>query len=224
MHNQSFTCCLTGMTSSLRDCCWPQEQTIDAQYYHLHDDPTGHLFASSLVQAADHGVRVRLLLDDMDTSGYDPMTAALELHPNIEIRLFNPLWREKGNVLCAKTDFSCFNRRMHNKSMTFDNVFTIVGGRNIGAKYFLANETTNYVDLDVLAAGQVVPDVSDSYDEYWSSRFAVPARVVIGELTDMTLNQARTRWQQLEGEPPRNRNTRYSQLSLRHKYNAILEC
>lgn len=176
------------------------ERAIDAQYYLLHDDPTGHLFASSLVQAADRGVRVRLLLDDMDTSGYDPMTAALDLHPNIEIRLFNPFWREKGKVLNALTDFSRINRRMHNKSMTFDNAFTIVGGRNIGAEYFLADDTTNYADLDVLATGPAVREVSDIFDEYWNSRFAVPARVVIGEPTDLTLQQARARLQQLKNE------------------------
>ncbi len=176
------------------------ERTIDAQYYLLHDDPTGHIFASSLVQAADRGVRVRLLLDDMATSGYDTMTAALDLHPNIEIRLFNPFWREKGKVLNALNDFRRINRRMHNKSMTFDNAFTIVGGRNIGAEYFLAKEITNYRDLDVLATGPVVGEVSDSFDEYWISRFAVPARVVIGEPEDLTLKEARARLQQLEDD------------------------
>jgi len=176
------------------------ERTIDAQYYLLHDDPTGHLFASSLVQAADRGVRVRLLLDDMDTAGYDAMTAALDLHPNIEIRLFNPFWREKGKVLNALTDFGRINRRMHNKSMTFDNTFTIVGGRNIGAEYFLAKATTNYRDLDLLATGPVVRDVSASFDEYWNSRFAVPARVVVGEPEDLTLREAKARLQELVNE------------------------
>lgn len=176
------------------------EQTIDAQYYLLHDDPTGHLFTSSLVRAADRGVRVRLLLDDMDTSSYDPVTAALDLHPNIEIRLFNPFWREQGKALNALTDFVRINRRMHNKSMTFDNVFTIVGGRNIGAEYFLANETTNYRDLDVLATGPVARDVSHVFDEYWNSLYAVPARVVIGEPSDITLPEARDRLKALEDE------------------------
>lgn len=110
------------------------ERTIDAQYYLLHDDPTGHLFAASLLQAADRGVRVRLLLDDMDTAGYDAMTAALDLHENIEIRLFNPFWRDQSLVVAGLTDFKRINRRMHNKSMTADNLFTIVGGRNIGAE------------------------------------------------------------------------------------------
>ena len=132
------------------------ERTLDAQYYLLHDDPTGHLFAASLLQAADRGVRVRLLLDDMDTSSYDAMTAALDHHKNIEIRLFNPFWRDQSLLVAGLTDFKRINRRMHNKSMTADNVFTIVGGRNIGAEYFLARKEMNYADLDVLAAGPVV--------------------------------------------------------------------
>ncbi len=169
------------------------QQTIDAQYYLLHNDPTGHLFAASLLQAADRGVRVRLLLDDMDTSSYDAMTAALDKHENIEIRLFNPFWRDQSLLVAGLTDFKRINRRMHNKSMTADNAFTIVGGRNIGAEYFLARKEMNYADLDVLAAGPVVRQVSDSFDAYWNSAFAVPARVVIDEPQAISLTEARLR-------------------------------
>ncbi|WP_170755255.1 phospholipase D family protein [Ruegeria lacuscaerulensis] len=176
------------------------EQTIDAQYYLLHDDPTGHLFAASLLRAADRGVRVRLLLDDMDTSGYDAMTAALDLHENIEIRLFNPFWRDQSLLIAGLTDFKRINRRMHNKSMTADNTFTIVGGRNIGAEYFLAREEMNYADLDVLATGPVVRQVSDSFDTYWNSEFAVPAAVVIDEPQGVSLNEARDRLNDLVDE------------------------
>lgn len=172
------------------------ERTIDAQYYLLHDDPTGHLFADSLLQAADRGVRVRLLLDDMDTAGYDAMTAALDLHENIEIRLFNPFWRDQSLVVAGLTDFKRINRRMHNKSMTADNLFTIVGGRNIGAEYFLARKEMNYADLDVLAAGPVVTEVSKSFDAYWNSPFAVPARAVVGP-PEFSLAAARDRLRQL---------------------------
>lgn len=108
--------------------------SLDAQYYLLHNDPTGQLFAWSLLEAADRGVRVRLLLDDMDTSGYDAMTAALDAHENIEIRLFNPFWRDQNLLIAGITDFNRINRRMHNKSMTADNTISIVGGRNIGAE------------------------------------------------------------------------------------------
>ncbi|WP_253286206.1 phospholipase D family protein [Ruegeria sp. HKCCD6157] len=176
------------------------ERTIDAQYYLLHNDPTGHLFAASLLQAADRGVRVRLLLDDMDTSSYDAMTAALDNHKNIEIRLFNPFWRDQSLLIAGITDFKRINRRMHNKSMTADNVFTIVGGRNIGAEYFLAREEMNYADLDVLAAGPVVREVSRSFDSYWNSEFAVPARAVVGEPEEFDLSDARGRLKELVEE------------------------
>ena len=108
------------------------ELTIDAQYYLLHNDRTGQVFAWSLLDAADRGVRVRLLLDDMDTKGYDATTAALDSHENIEIRLFNPFWRDQGKIAAGLTDFKRINRRMHNKSMTADNAMSIVGGRNVG--------------------------------------------------------------------------------------------
>ncbi len=176
------------------------ERTIDAQYYLLHNDPTGHLFAASLLRAADRGVRVRLLLDDMDTSSYDAMTAALDDHENIEIRLFNPFWRNQSLLIAGLTDFKRINRRMHNKSMTADNVFTIVGGRNIGAEYFLAREEMNYADLDVLAVGPVVNEVSRSFDAYWNSEFAVPARVVVGEPESFSLSDARDRLNDLVEE------------------------
>ncbi|WP_170418142.1 phospholipase D family protein [Ruegeria atlantica] len=176
------------------------ERTIDAQYYLLHNDPTGHLFAASLLQAADRGVRVRLLLDDMDTSSYDAMTAALDYHENIEIRLFNPFWRNQNLLIAGLTDFKRINRRMHNKSMTADNSFTIVGGRNIGAEYFLAREDMNYADLDVLAAGPVVNEVSQSFDAYWNSEFAVPARAVVGEPEAFSLPDARNRLNELVDE------------------------
>jgi putative cardiolipin synthase len=176
------------------------EQTIDAQYYLLHDDAAGHLFSASLLRAADRGVRVRLLLDDMDTSDYDAFTQALDTHPNIEIRLMNPFWRDKGFIATGLTEFTRINRRMHNKSMTFDNAFTIVGGRNIGAEYFLAKSTSNYVDLDILATGPVVRDVSDFFDDYWNSSYAVPARAVINRPQDMSLDQARSGILALETE------------------------
>ncbi len=173
------------------------EQTIDAQYYLLHNDLTGRIFAWSLLEAADRGVRVRLLLDDMDTKSYDAATAALDSHENIEIRLFNPFWRDQSIVAAGLTDFKRINRRMHNKSMTADNAMSIVGGRNVGDEYFLAKREMNYSDLDVLLAGPVVDEVSANFDEYWNSKFAVPARVVVGEPKDFTLEQARNRLEEI---------------------------
>ncbi|MCV2879054.1 phospholipase D family protein [Sedimentimonas flavescens] len=160
------------------------EKTIDAQYYLLHDDVAGHLFLWKLLEAADRGVRVRLLLDDIDMAVYDPVTAALDAHPNIEIRLFNPFWRSAHQAVVAAMDFPRINRRMHNKSMTFDNTVTILGGRNIGAEYFAARDDSNYDDLDILAAGPAAQEVSSSFDTYWNSPYAVPSEVVIKDHRD----------------------------------------
>ena len=185
------------------------EQTIDAQYYLLHNDLTGQVFAWSLLEAADRGVRVRLLLDDMDTESYDAATAALDSHENIEIRLFNPFWRDQNLVAAGLTDFKRINRRMHNKSMTADNAMSIVGGRNIGDEYFLAKREMNYSDLDMLVAGPVVGEVSSNFDEYWNSKFAVPARAVVGEPEGFTLDEARDRLNQIIGDA---RKTQYADI------------
>lgn len=185
------------------------EQTIDAQYYLLHNDLTGQVFAWSLLEAADRGVRVRLLLDDMDTKSYDAATAALDSHENIEIRLFNPFWRDQSLVAAGLTDFKRINRRMHNKSMTADNAMSIVGGRNVGDEYFLAKREMNYSDLDLLVAGPVVSEVSDNFDEYWNSKFAVPARAVVGEPEGFGLEEARNRLRQMMGDA---RETRYADV------------
>ena len=170
------------------------ERSIDAQYYILHNDAAGQLFAGQLLMAADRGVHVRLLLDDMYTAEYDPMTRALTGHPNIEIRLYNPFRRDIGRAVGGLLDFGRINRRMHNKSMTFDNQLTIVGGRNIGNEYFAADETSNYDDLDILAAGPVVGEVSAVFDAYWNSAFALPAESVIGNRgAALSLDEARAR-------------------------------
>ncbi|WP_138466423.1 phospholipase D family protein [Poseidonocella sp. HB161398] len=167
------------------------ERSIDAQYYLLHDDTAGHLFAWHLLQAADRGVRVRLLIDDMDTSGYDAMTAALDRHPNIEIRLYNPFRRGPGKMLASAFEFDRINRRMHNKSMTFDDVVTIVGGRNIGDEYFAARSQSNYNDLDLLGAGPVASEVSTVFDSYWNSEHAVPVGAVARNADLLSLDDAR---------------------------------
>lgn len=176
------------------------DQTIDAQYYLLHNDLTGQVFAWSLLEAADRGVRVRLLLDDIETESYDATTAALDSHENIEIRLFNPFWRDQSLLAAGLTDFKRINRRMHNKSMTVDNAMSIVGGRNIGDEYFLAKKQMNYSDLDLLVAGPVVGEVSDNFDKYWNSKFAVPARAVIAEPEDFSLSEARDRLNEIIGD------------------------
>ena len=150
------------------------ERSLDVQYYIWHADLTGTLLLQALRQAADRGVRVRLLLDDNNTQGLDAALAAMDRHPNIEVRLFNPFLQRDWRWLGYLTDFGRLNRRMHNKSFTADNQATIVGGRNIGDEYFDAGQEVSFVDLDVLAVGAVVPQVSADFDRYWASASAYP--------------------------------------------------
>jgi putative cardiolipin synthase len=150
------------------------EQTIDAQYYLLKPGITGSAFVNSLLQAADRGVRVRLLLDDMFTSGYDAGMAGLDSHPNIEIRIFNPFANRSARLWDGIFGFSRINRRMHNKSFTVDNQMTLIGGRNIADEYFGAREDAKFGDLDVLGIGPIVQDVSAMFDDYWNHERAAP--------------------------------------------------
>jgi len=150
------------------------QRTLDVQYYIWHKDLTGTLLFQSLNAAAERGVRVRLLLDDMSTSGLDSILAALDTSPNIEVRLFNPFFIRSPRWINYISDFSRLNRRMHNKSFTVDNQVTIVGGRNIGDEYFGAADDMVFADLDVLAIGPVVKQVSASFDSYWNSLSSYP--------------------------------------------------
>jgi len=161
------------------------EKSIDVQYYLIKSDIVGRAFILSLLDAADRGVRVRLLVDDMFTSGYDVGLAALQSHPNFETRIFNPFRRgSAGRSLGAVTEFGRINRRMHNKSFTVDNQITIIGGRNIADEYFGAREDAKFGDLDVVAIGPVVQEVSDMFDTYWNHQAALPVFAFIKELDD----------------------------------------
>ena len=151
------------------------EKSLDIQYYIWHADQTGLLLFEAAWRAADRGVRVRILLDDANTGGEDAIVGALDAHPNIEVRLYNPFVPRAPRVVDLLTDFGRVNRRMHNKSFTADNQVTIVGGRNIGNEYFGAGNAVAFTDLDVLAVGAAVPDVSNEFDLYWNSASAYPA-------------------------------------------------
>lgn len=142
------------------------ERSIDAQYYLFHNDLTGKLLIYHLLKAADRGLRVRLLVDDMDLAGRDLGAAALDSHPNMEVRIFNPFSRKTGRGIQFVTRLGSVTRRMHNKSFTVDNQATIVGGRNIGNEYFEADPDLAFSDLDVLAIGPVAQKVSASFDRY----------------------------------------------------------
>ncbi|HEY6133107.1 MAG TPA: phospholipase D family protein [Rubrivivax sp.] len=155
------------------------ERSIDLQTYIFHADATGTLMFDELRRAADRGARVRLLLDDNNTGGMDPLLALVDAHPNIELRLFNPFANRGSRLVGYATDFSRLNRRMHNKSFTVDNQATVVGGRNIGDEYFEAGQGTSFADLDVVAVGDVVREVSTLFDRYWNSPSAYPAATLL---------------------------------------------
>lgn len=150
---------------------------IDAQYYIWHNDTTGRFLAGELLAAADRGVRVRALLDDMDARSRDSVLMALNRHPGIEIRLFNPFAIRSGMLRTVVDVFSRgsrLNRRMHNKSWIVDGRMAIVGGRNIGDEYFSASDAVNFVDLDVVLAGAAVDQAASAFDRYWNDEASVP--------------------------------------------------
>ena len=150
-------------------------RSIDVQTYLWRADLTGMVLAQLLLDAADRGVRVRLLLDDMDARAKNAGLAALAAHPRISVRLFNPFISRWGGLLMlgeGVLDFDRLNRRMHNKSWIADNRLALVGGRNIGDEYFSASDDVNFVDLDYSMIGPVVRDVSASFDRYWNSAAA----------------------------------------------------
>lgn len=155
------------------------ERTLDVQYYIWQNDLTGTLLLTALYDAAERGVRVRLLLDDNGIDGLDRTLAAVNAHPNIEVRLFNPFTLRWPKSLGFLTDFARANRRMHNKSFTADNQATIVGGRNIGDEYFGAGEGGVFADLDILGVGPVAHDVSTDFDRYWASASACPLEAIL---------------------------------------------
>lgn len=171
------------------------ERSIDAQYYLYHNDLVGQLFTNMLVEAADRGVRVRLLVDDMTMVGRDKNAAALDSHPNVEVRIFNPFCRKTSRILQFVTRMGSVTRRMHNKSFTVDNQITVVGGRNIGNEYFDACPDLEFADLDVMALGPVAENVSSVFDRYWNSDLAYPVSALYkGEpLTDDELDGFRKR-------------------------------
>ena len=150
------------------------ERTIDAQYYLIKNDIVSYAFINSLLDAADRGVRVRLLVDDFLLGGFDTGMAALDSHPNFELRIFNPFANRSMRFMDGVTSFSRINRRMHNKSFTVDNQVTIIGGRNIADEYFGAREDAKFGDLDVMGIGPIVDDISNMFDSYWNHERASP--------------------------------------------------
>jgi putative cardiolipin synthase len=159
-------------------------RSLDVQTYIWNNDGTGLALVYALLVAADRGVKVRLLVDDMDARNKNYGFAALDAHPNIEVRMFNPFRSRTGGlsfIFEALGSFSRINRRMHNKTWIADNRIALVGGRNLGNEYFGASEEVNFVDLDFAMVGPIVRDASASFDKYWNSLVAYPMALLAPE-------------------------------------------
>ena len=172
------------------------QKTLDLQYYAIHADASTGRLLRGVVEAARRGVRVRVLLDDFHSTGRNAVVKRLAFEPNIEMRMFNPLAGSRasflGRMVNALDDAKTLQQRMHNKLFIADNAMGVTGGRNLGDAYFGAGTDANFVDLDVLAAGAIVKDLSRSFDDYWNNERAYPVQsLVTREELDKIREQAR---------------------------------
>jgi len=155
------------------------EQTLDMQYYLWGDDPAGSIAIDRVLQAADRGVRVRMVVDDFLVGGRDRGLASLDLHPNIEVRIFNP-WRSR-NTFVRAFEYGFSDRikmRMHNKLIVADNRFCLVGGRNVAAEYYGLSNEFNFQDMGLLACGPITRKASQKFDLYWNAQKIYPAALL----------------------------------------------
>src|SRR6202035_1492845 len=154
------------------------ERTLDIQYYIIHEDDSSRTLLHHVRLAADRGVRVRVLVDDLNTVGEDRRFMHLSSHANVEVRVFNPFTAGRfwtwTRFLASAANIRRINHRMHNKLFVADNALAITGGRNIGDAYFTLDPHSNFVDLDVVAAGAIVPELSGAFDGFWNRKYAIP--------------------------------------------------
>ena len=161
------------------------QKSLDLQYYAVHADETTERLFEALKEAADRGVRVRLLLDDFNTAGKNAQVLKLGFEKNIELRLFNPLPSNRASelwrIVSSLSDVARLQRRMHNKIFIADNAIAITGGRNLGDTYFGQSEGVNFIDIDLLTAGRITRDLSGSFDKYWNNPLAYPVQSLMTE-------------------------------------------
>ena len=159
------------------------QKTLDIQYYAIHADASTTKLLQEIAQAAARGVRVRILLDDFHSAGKDAQVMRMAFVPGVEMRMFNPVMGARGSpplrALSTLTDFTRTQQRMHNKQLIADNMVGIAGGRNLGDAYFDALDSDNFIDLDMLAAGAVVRQLSRSFDSYWNNARAYPVESLL---------------------------------------------
>ncbi|WP_425092330.1 phospholipase D family protein [Tropicimonas sp. S265A] len=162
------------------------ERSIDVKTFLIKPDMAGGLMWLALLEAADRGVRVRLLYDDVFTSARDDQIASLDAHPNVDIRAFNPLSRNSTTAMNFVLDFARVNRRMHNKAMIVDGSLAVIGGRNIADEYYQIETDSEFADFDLLVIGAPVKDLSAAFDLYWNDAWSVPmARLADGDIAPL---------------------------------------
>lgn len=177
------------------------ERSLDLQYYQLENDQIGRTVLRAARDAALRGVRVRLLVDDMYTSGEDELFLAFAATPNVEVRLFNPFpagrFSFAGRLTASLFDFSRVNHRMHNKLFIADEALAVTGGRNLGDHYFATADSDNFVDIDALVAGALVGRLSNLFDMYWNSPYVRPIGTIV--TSDLSGEELRTKFELLTG-------------------------
>ena len=159
------------------------EKTLDLQYYIWDNDKIGSLALYKIIEAADSGVKVRLLIDDNNAGKMEGVYLALDQHPNIEVKLFNPYRFRRLRPIDMVLDLKRINRRMHNKTFTADNQISLIGGRNMSNQYYNVSDSYQFSDVDVMLVGQAVDDITHSFDEYWNHSYAYPVRNIINHNT-----------------------------------------
>ena len=168
------------------------EKSLDIQYYMYHQDTVGGLLTYEVLKAADRGVRVRMLIDDIYGNMDEETWVALDAHENIEVRMWNP-WKRGGSRLVQSiVRATQIDYRMHAKSFTADNQATILGGRNIGDEYFDADPNVAFADLDVLSIGPPVREVSSEFDSYWNAEHAYPVNILVRQGTNQDVENLRS--------------------------------
>ena len=184
------------------------EVSLDVQYYHLENDETGRWLLRALRDAAERGVRVRLLIDDFYTGGQDELFLALAAHKNVEVRLFNPFCclRERGQLtrfLASVGDWKRVNHRMHNKLFVADGAMAVIGGRNVANEYFSRSKGDNFIDVDAFAVGFIIAPAQELFDRYWNADVVYPIHAVTrSPQTDEALRHQFEDWTGPEKTPP----------------------
>jgi putative cardiolipin synthase len=184
------------------------EHSLVVQYYQFENDATGRLLMRALREAAGRGVKVRLLVDDLYTAKSQQPLLALSQTPNVEVRLFNPFCCGRNGFLsrfvASPHEIVRLNHRMHNKLFVADGVMAVVGGRNIADDYFVLSEAQNFIDMDALVVGKVVPQLETIFDTYWNAEQVRPiGEIVTGEGGRTATVQDFDNWIGMAGPAPK---------------------